>query len=108
MGVYLEDFEEFQAAAQSLFTTSPLRTRYLSKYRHCDSKVILKVTNDKVCLKYRTNQIADLRKIERFSQAYARWMVSTNLENLGEPDEELEGAKEASKTQSTKKKGKKQ
>merc|ERR1712190_152283 len=102
--VYLEDFEEFQAAAQSLFKSSPLRTRYLSKYRHCDSKVILKVTNDKVCLKYRTNQIADLRKIERFCQAYARWMVSKSLDNLDEPDAELEDAKEAAKPQGAKKK----
>merc|ERR1712060_570808 len=71
--------------------------RYLAKYRNVDSKCILKVTDDNVCLKYRTDQITDLRKIERFSQAYARWMVSSSLDNLDAPDEELDKAMEAAK-----------
>mmetsp|Transcript_99112 Transcript_99112/g.196445 ORF Transcript_99112/g.196445 Transcript_99112/m.196445 type:complete len:107 (-) Transcript_99112:84-404(-) len=95
--VYLEDFEEFEAAARSLFAQKPLRTRYLAKYRHTNSKVILKVTDDKVCLKFRTDQIADLKKVERFSQAFARWMITKDLDNLDEPDAELEEAKDAAK-----------
>eukprot|EP00928_Gymnodinium_smaydae_P048055 TRINITY_DN32101_c0_g1_i1.p2 TRINITY_DN32101_c0_g1~~TRINITY_DN32101_c0_g1_i1.p2 ORF type:complete len:107 (-),score=31.53 TRINITY_DN32101_c0_g1_i1:59-379(-) len=95
--VYLEDFDEFQIAAQTLFTKKPLRTRFLLKYRHKDGKAVLKVTDDKVCLKYRTDQISELKRITSFSQAYARWMVSSNFDTLDQPDAELEDAKEAAK-----------
>merc|ERR1719329_592482 len=95
--VYLEDFDEFQEAAKNLFVTSPLRTRFLSTYRHCDSKVVLKVTNDRVCLKYRSNQANDVKLVEKFSQSFARWMVTKKLDTLDEPDAELEDAKEAAK-----------
>mmetsp|Transcript_50422 Transcript_50422/g.148777 ORF Transcript_50422/g.148777 Transcript_50422/m.148777 type:complete len:111 (+) Transcript_50422:49-381(+) len=95
--VFLEDFEEFEDAAKSLFLTSPLRTRYLIKYRHVDGKVILKVTNDRVCLKHRSDQISDLRKVERLSQSFARWMTASNLDSVDEPDEALEAAKEEAK-----------
>merc|ERR1711953_927971 len=104
--VYLDDFEEFSAAARELFAEHPLRTRYLMKYRHKDAKAILKVTNDIVTLKYRTTQLADLKKIERFSQSYARWMVTKDLATLDQPDEELEDAKEAAKPQAKRKKRK--
>mmetsp|Transcript_100767 Transcript_100767/g.284162 ORF Transcript_100767/g.284162 Transcript_100767/m.284162 type:complete len:107 (-) Transcript_100767:114-434(-) len=104
--VYLEDFEEFMAASQSLFASDPLRTRYLMKYRHADCKAILKVTNDKVCLKFRTDQIADLKRIERFSQAYARWMVTKDLDTLDAPDAELQEMKVATKPQAKRKRRK--
>ncbi|CAE8585480.1 unnamed protein product [Polarella glacialis] len=95
--VYLQDFEEFEAAAQSLFQQAPLRTRFLLKYRHTDGKAIVKVTNDRVCLKFRTDQIANLKHLERFSQTFARWMVAKDLSKIDEPDAELEDAKKASK-----------
>mmetsp|Transcript_61119 Transcript_61119/g.132459 ORF Transcript_61119/g.132459 Transcript_61119/m.132459 type:complete len:107 (-) Transcript_61119:120-440(-) len=104
--VYLEDFEEFQAAAQALFAQAPLRTRYLIKYRHTDSQSILKVTNDRVCLKYKTDQIADLKRIEQFSQAFARWMVTKNLDDINLPDAELEDAKQAAKPEAKRKRRK--
>eukprot|EP00930_Biecheleria_cincta_P087397 TRINITY_DN76638_c0_g1_i1.p2 TRINITY_DN76638_c0_g1~~TRINITY_DN76638_c0_g1_i1.p2 ORF type:complete len:108 (+),score=27.50 TRINITY_DN76638_c0_g1_i1:82-405(+) len=95
--VYLDDYEEFQAAAQELFISQPLRTRYVVKYRHSQPKVILKVTDNKVCLKYRSDMLADLKKVERFSQAFARWTSAQRLDNLGEPDVELEEAKSSAK-----------
>ncbi|CAE7237329.1 SRP9 [Symbiodinium sp. CCMP2592] len=95
--VYINDFEEFEAAAQELFSQHPLRTRYLVKYRHKEGKAILKVTNDRICLKFRTELIAFLKRIEKFSQNWARWTVTKDLTKLSEPDEELEAAKTAAK-----------
>ena len=34
------------------------------RYRHCDGKLILKVTDDRVCLKYVTDQQQDLKRVE--------------------------------------------
>ena len=46
-----------------LFIGDPEHTRYLVKYRHVDAKLVLKVTDDKVCLKYRTDQSQDVKKM---------------------------------------------
>ena len=46
-----------------LFISDPENTRYLVKYRHVDAKLVLKVTDDKVCLKYKTDQSQDVKKM---------------------------------------------
>eukprot|EP00927_Polykrikos_kofoidii_P072700 TRINITY_DN68798_c0_g1_i1.p2 TRINITY_DN68798_c0_g1~~TRINITY_DN68798_c0_g1_i1.p2 ORF type:complete len:107 (-),score=27.73 TRINITY_DN68798_c0_g1_i1:148-468(-) len=104
--VYLQDFEEFQAAALTLFASQPNRTRYLMKFRHVDGKAILKVTDDKVCLKFKSNQLADLKKIQRFSQAFARWTCTQKVEEIADHDADLEDAKEAAKPQAKRKRRK--
>lgn len=45
--MYIERWEDFYAAAEELYVADPLRTRYVAKYRHCDGKLVLKVTDDK-------------------------------------------------------------
>merc|ERR1712085_7758 len=104
--VYLDDFEEFQEASKELFASNPLRTRYLMKYRNCDKKVELKVTNDVVCWKFKSGQLADLKKVERFSQAFARWTTTmkADFDKLDEVDAELEDAKVAAKPKAKSKK----
>ncbi len=44
--VYLEDFEVFYEQAVEMFKARPLDTRYNVKYRHCDGKLVLKVTDN--------------------------------------------------------------
>ncbi|CAE7941680.1 DNAJC7 [Symbiodinium sp. KB8] len=108
--VYINDFEEFEAAAQELFSQHPLRTRYLVKYRHKEGKAVQAVHKRTVTpvtpedeiglpkgLKFRTELIAFLKRIEKFSQNWARWTVTKDLTKLSEPDEELEAAKTAAK-----------
>ncbi|CAI7849868.1 unnamed protein product, partial [Closterium sp. NIES-54] len=41
--------------------------RYVSKYRHCDGKLVLKATDDRVCIKFRTDQAQDAKKMERLN-----------------------------------------
>mmetsp|Transcript_41632 Transcript_41632/g.73111 ORF Transcript_41632/g.73111 Transcript_41632/m.73111 type:complete len:109 (-) Transcript_41632:176-502(-) len=98
--VYLQDFEEFQMAAQNLFVKDPLRTRFACKYRHKDARTILKVTNNRICIKFKTCWSSDVKQIEKFCQSYARWMVTKRLQDIDEKDEELEDAKDAAKKQS--------
>eukprot|EP00192_Tetraselmis_astigmatica_P016897 CAMPEP_0117677248 /NCGR_PEP_ID=MMETSP0804-20121206/16643_1 /TAXON_ID=1074897 /ORGANISM="Tetraselmis astigmatica, Strain CCMP880" /LENGTH=79 /DNA_ID=CAMNT_0005486517 /DNA_START=307 /DNA_END=546 /DNA_ORIENTATION=- len=40
------------------------------KYRHCNGKVVLKVTDDKECLLYKTDQLSDLKKIEKLNNLF--------------------------------------
>jgi signal recognition particle subunit SRP9 len=44
--MYVEDWETFAAQSEALFRSNPTRTRYVMKYRHCDGKLVLKVTDD--------------------------------------------------------------
>ena len=44
--MFIEDFEVFIQEAEDLYRSRPLQTRYCIKYRHCDGKLVLKVTDD--------------------------------------------------------------
>jgi len=65
--VRADNFEEFYEEAAGLFVSDPLRTRYVARYRHHDSKVTLKVTNDVECVQYSTDCISDVKKVERLN-----------------------------------------
>eukprot|EP00050_Salpingoeca_kvevrii_P012937 m.25814 g.25814 ORF g.25814 m.25814 type:complete len:120 (-) comp4485_c0_seq1:22-381(-) len=45
------------------------QTRLTMKYRHCDGKLEFKVTDDRVCLKYCTEQMQDLKKMEKLNNS---------------------------------------
>ena len=61
----IESLDIFVAEAEKMYTEHPDHTRYVSKYRHCDGKLELKVTNDRVCLKFVTDQQQDLKRIDK-------------------------------------------
>ncbi|KAL1917792.1 uncharacterized protein VTP21DRAFT_3626 [Calcarisporiella thermophila] len=67
--VYLKDWNEFQRLSEELYQKSPEHTRFLTSYRHCDGILILKVTDDRTCLKLKTDQMADLNKLDRLSRS---------------------------------------
>merc|ERR1711879_122066 len=72
--VYIRDFDEFAAATERLFIENPAKTRYIVKYRHKDGQMVLKVTDDVVCLKYKSNQLNDIRKLERLTGTFLKLM----------------------------------
>lgn len=45
--MYVADFDAFYAQAEQLFRSRPLDTRYSVKYRNCDGKLVIKVTDDR-------------------------------------------------------------
>jgi hypothetical protein len=44
--MYIENLDSFVQQAEDLYRGDPLKTRYVMKYRHCDGKLVLKVTDD--------------------------------------------------------------
>ena len=44
--MYIENFESFYQQAVDLYQNNPLQTRFVTKYRHCDGRLSLKVTDD--------------------------------------------------------------
>ncbi|KAG8459017.1 hypothetical protein KFE25_006562 [Diacronema lutheri] len=75
--VVLSNFEQFAEEADKLYSSAPAYTRYTFKYRHCDGKLVLKVTNDIITLTYATDQAADLRKLEKFNAVLCARMCGT-------------------------------
>ena len=45
--MYIAAWDTFAEQAEALYRSDPIRTRYVLKYRHCDGKAVLKVTDDK-------------------------------------------------------------
>lgn len=73
--VYIESWDEFTKRCVDLFRADPLRTRYVMKYRHCDGKLVLKVTDDRVCLQFKTDQLQDAKKMEKFNNIFFTMMA---------------------------------
>ncbi|KAF8935424.1 Signal recognition particle protein [Podila verticillata] len=67
--VNIQQWDEFQKSAEELYSMSPKTTRYVAKYRHVEGKLVLKVTDDRTCLKYKTDQLQDLNKFERLNRS---------------------------------------
>lgn len=42
----IEHWDAFYEQALALYRQNPLKTRFVTKYRHCDGKLWLKVTDD--------------------------------------------------------------
>uniref|UniRef100_A0AAZ3NPH3 Signal recognition particle 9 kDa protein n=1 Tax=Oncorhynchus tshawytscha TaxID=74940 RepID=A0AAZ3NPH3_ONCTS len=53
-----------------------IQVRVVLKYRHCDGNLCIKVTDDAVCLQYKTDQAQDVKKIEKLHGKLMRLMVS--------------------------------
>ncbi|CAG8625690.1 3275_t:CDS:2 [Ambispora gerdemannii] len=67
--VYINDWNEYQQAAEELYQSSPKTTRYVISWRHTQGQLVLKVTDDRTCLKYKTDQSSDLKKFERLNKS---------------------------------------
>eukprot|EP00002_Diphylleia_rotans_P001763 TRINITY_DN11000_c0_g1_i1.p1 TRINITY_DN11000_c0_g1~~TRINITY_DN11000_c0_g1_i1.p1 ORF type:complete len:106 (-),score=26.68 TRINITY_DN11000_c0_g1_i1:448-765(-) len=74
--MFVEKFEDFLERSEQLYLSSPLQTRYVIKYRHKEGKLVLKVTDNKVCLKHYIDYLQDIKKIEKLTLLFLR--VSTN------------------------------
>ncbi|KAK3792267.1 hypothetical protein RRG08_007346 [Elysia crispata] len=73
---YLTSWEEFAKAAERLYLSDPIKCRFVTKYRHCDGKLCVKVTDDKACFQYRTEHAQDVKKLEKLTGHLMRHMAS--------------------------------
>ncbi|KAJ8907112.1 hypothetical protein NDN08_003594 [Rhodosorus marinus] len=69
--VYYKDWDRFYEASLRMFIKAPEKTRYSFKYRGVRKILVLTVTNSSKVLKFRTDQRADIRKMERLTE----WML---------------------------------
>nr|XP_043609280.1 signal recognition particle 9 kDa protein [Erigeron canadensis] len=73
--VYIISWDDFVEQSVQLFRSNPHDTRYSMKYRHSDGKLVLKVTDDKQCLKFKTDQAQDAKKMEKLNNIFFTLMA---------------------------------
>jgi signal recognition particle subunit SRP9 len=95
--MYFINWDEFQLQVEELYKNSPKTTRYVTKYRHCDGKLVLKVTDSVLCLKYRTDKLQDLNKFDRLNLSLMGLMQKKKVKST------VEAAIEAKKSKKNKK-----
>ncbi|XP_046676489.1 signal recognition particle 9 kDa protein [Homalodisca vitripennis] len=74
--MYLTTWDEFEKAAQNIYLKDPSRARYTMKYLHSKNLLCIKMTDDVVCVQYKTEIAQDLRKVEKFINNLMRHMTS--------------------------------
>ncbi|XP_064600490.1 signal recognition particle 9 kDa protein-like [Liolophura sinensis] len=73
---YLTSWEEFARAAERLYLADPMKCRLVMKYRHGEGQLNVKITDDQVCLQYRTEHAQDVKKLEKLTSQLMRHMAS--------------------------------
>uniref|UniRef100_A0A914XW46 Signal recognition particle 9 kDa protein n=1 Tax=Panagrolaimus superbus TaxID=310955 RepID=A0A914XW46_9BILA len=69
---FFSNYEEFAKAVERLHNVSGDRCRFVTKYKHTDGKLVLKFTDDIVCLQYCTDQQQDLKRLEKLTATLMR------------------------------------
>ena len=64
------EWEGFYAASEELLRRRPLATRCVTKYRHCEGKLVLKVTDDTTCLKFKSDKMDSVKKLEKLQNLF--------------------------------------
>ena len=74
--MYIQVFEDFSKAAEQLYMAEPNKTRVALKYRHTEGSLKVKVTDDQVCLQFKTEDKADVKRIEKLVALLMRQMAN--------------------------------
>ncbi|EKX73914.1 signal recognition particle 9 kD protein, putative [Theileria equi strain WA] len=76
---YYDNWSEFLHEARLLYFRTPLKTKYVVKYLKEKHKIILKVTDNKQCCKFRINPESNIRHVHQFNALFLHWSVSKDL-----------------------------
>ncbi|XP_042883919.1 signal recognition particle 9 kDa protein [Penaeus vannamei] len=74
--VFLEVYEDFEKAAERLYLNAPMKTRCVLKYDHSNCCLKVKVTDDVMCVQYKTDSQQELKKLEKLLSSLMKHMAS--------------------------------
>ncbi|KAG2343867.1 signal recognition particle, SRP9/SRP14 subunit [Suillus weaverae] len=88
--VYIASWQEYQEAAENLYTKSPNKARYCVKWRSSEGKLVLKITDDTTCIKFKTYSSIFLNRFEALNLSLMQKMQNKRptpiVHALGVPD----------------------
>ncbi|WAQ83878.1 hypothetical protein PtA15_4A327 [Puccinia triticina] len=82
--VYYRSWDSFVSECNKLYESSPVTTRYCTKWRHSLGLLILKVTDDNKCIKFKTRSAVYLNRFELMTRATIQQMQ--NVKATNEPE----------------------
>jgi len=81
--VYISSWQDYQEAAEALYTKSPNNTRYCIKWNSCEGKFVLKITDNTTCLKFKTYSSIFLNRFEALNFSLMQKMQN---QQISEPE----------------------
>ncbi|KAJ7278885.1 signal recognition particle, SRP9/SRP14 subunit [Mycena rebaudengoi] len=78
--VYIHAWQEYQDAAEALYTKSPTKTRYCVKWKSSEGKLVLKITDDTTCIKFKTYSSIFLNRFEALNLSLMEKMQNRQKE----------------------------
>ncbi|KAH8920851.1 signal recognition particle, SRP9/SRP14 subunit, partial [Atractiella rhizophila] len=79
--VYITKWDEFCVRALALYNENPTRTRYCIRYRHTRSLLVLKVTDDTTCLKFKTYSAIFLNRFDTLTKRFTAAMQNREVDD---------------------------
>ncbi|KAH8992478.1 signal recognition particle, SRP9/SRP14 subunit [Lactarius akahatsu] len=80
--VYISSWQEYQEAADNLYTNSPRKTRYTVKWKSSEGILVLKITDDVTCLKFKTHSSIFLGRFEALNRSLIQKMTNSPLKPI--------------------------
>ncbi|KAH9964206.1 signal recognition particle, SRP9/SRP14 subunit [Russula dissimulans] len=74
--VYISSWQQYQEAAENLYLNSPRKTRYSVKWRSLEGKLVLKITDNVTCLKFKTHSSIFLGRFEALNRSLIQKMMN--------------------------------
>ncbi|KAG5642653.1 hypothetical protein DXG03_002365 [Asterophora parasitica] len=62
--VYIHSWQDYQDAAEALYEKSPKEARYCVKWKSSEGKLVLKITDNTTCIKFKTYSSIFLNRFE--------------------------------------------
>ncbi|EIM84440.1 signal recognition particle SRP9/SRP14 subunit [Stereum hirsutum FP-91666 SS1] len=75
--VYISSWQKYQEAAEALYAKSPQKARYCVKFKQPEGKLVLKITDDETCLKFKTHSSVFLNRFEALNLSLMEKMVNS-------------------------------
>ncbi|KZV72342.1 signal recognition particle, SRP9/SRP14 subunit [Peniophora sp. CONT] len=77
--VYIKSWHEYQSAAEALYTASPNKARYSIKWNSKEGQLVLKITDDATCLKFKTHSSVFLGRFESLNRSLMQKMTNARV-----------------------------
>ncbi|CAH7688120.1 signal recognition particle, SRP9/SRP14 subunit [Phakopsora pachyrhizi] len=76
--VYLRSWDSFVMESIKLYQSDPQKTRYCFRWRQDLGLLVLKVTDDRKCLKFKTRSAAYLNRFDQFNRTMIQKIQNRN------------------------------
>ncbi|KAK0445014.1 signal recognition particle, SRP9/SRP14 subunit [Desarmillaria tabescens] len=77
--VYIQSWQEYQDAAEALYAKSPVTTRYCVKWKASEGKLVLKITDNTSCIKFKTYSSIFLNRFEALNLSLMEKMQNRRM-----------------------------